>query len=407
MENLVPRFLKYVSYDTASDATSSTSPSTQKQLDFAKVVAQELKEIGLSDVSVDDFAYVYATLPSNMEKEVPVMGFLAHMDVVADVPSAGIKPNIVKNYDGGDIVLNEALGITLSPQAHTDLKKYIGDDIITTDGTTLLGSDNKAGMAEIITAVEWLIKNPEVKHGAVKIAFTPDEEISRGTAHFDVKKFGADFAFTVDANGLGSIVYETFNAASVHARINGRSFHPGASKNKMKNAILIGMAFHSMLPANERPEHTEEYEGFYHLNNMEGGVETALLKYIIRDHDIEKLNARKARMIAAAEYLNKAYGDNTVDLKITDQYRNMREKIEPVMHIVELARDAMRQLGIEPRTEPMRGGTDGAQLSFMGLPCPNISYGGHNVHGKLEYIPVGNMKKCTEVILKMIEINSR
>ena len=407
MENLVKRFLNYVSYDTASDSTSATSPSTAKQLDFAKVVAEELKQIGLTDVSVDDYAYVYATLPSNMDKNTPTIGFLAHMDVVADVPAKDIKPNIVKHYDGGDIVLNSALGVVLSPDIYPDLKNYIGDDIITTDGTTLLGSDNKAGMAEIITAVEYLINNPGIEHGTVKTAFTPDEEISRGTAHFDVDKFGADFAYTVDANGLGSIVYETFNASSVHVRINGRNTHPGAAKNKMKNALLLGMSFHSMLPANERPEHTEDYEGFYHLNNMEGGVESALLKYIIRDHDLHILNERKARMVAAAEFLNKSHGENTVELKITDQYRNMREKIEPVMHIVELARNAMRELGIEPKTQPMRGGTDGAQLSFMGLPCPNISYGGHNVHGKLEYVPVGNMKKCTEVILKIIELNSR
>jgi len=406
-DKMVKRFLKYVSYDTASDANSPSSPSTARQYEFAKVLAEELKEIGLSNVKLDEYAYVYATLPSNMDREVPVIGFLAHMDVVADVPSANIAPQIVKNYDGQDIVLNKEMGIVLSPEIHPELKSYVGQDLITTDGTTLLGSDNKAGIAEIVSAMEYLIGHPELKHGTIKVAFTPDEEISRGTAHFDVPGFAADFAYTVDAGGLGSIVYETFNAASVKVTIHGKNIHPGASKNKMKNALLLAMEYNAMLPANERPAHTEGYEGFYHLNNMDGGVETAVMKYIIRDHDWDILTQRKDRMQAAAEFINKAYGNNTIELEIKDQYRNMAEKIEPVMHIVELAREAMRSLGIEPHTQPMRGGTDGAQLSFKGLPCPNISYGGHNVHGKLEYVPIDSMVKCAKVIIKMIELNSK
>jgi tripeptide aminopeptidase len=406
-EILTKRFLDYVSYDTASDANSSSSPSTARQYEFAKVLAQELRDIGLSDVELNEYAYIYATLPSNLDREVPTIGFLAHMDVVADVPSANIKPRIVDNYDGGDIVLNAGMGLVMSPRDFPDLVNYVGQDLITTDGTTLLGSDNKAGIAEIVTAMEYLIKHPEIEHGTVKIAFTPDEEISRGTEHFDVQKFAADFAFTVDAGGMGSIVYETFNAASVRVTVNGKNIHPGAAKNKMKNALLLAMEFNSMLPANERPAHTEGYEGFYHLNNMDGGVETAVMKYILRDHDWNILSERKEVMRAAAAFINKVYGDKTIELEIKDQYRNMAEKIEPVMEIVELARDAMRSLGIEPRTQPMRGGTDGAQLSFKGLPCPNISYGGHNVHGKFEYVPIQSMVKCTEVILKMIELNSR
>lgn len=404
---MVNRFLKYVSYDTASDANSSTSPSTARQYEFAKVLVEELIDLGLSNVELDEYANIYATLPSNMEKEVPVIGFLAHMDVVADVPSANIKPNIVRNYDGKDIVLNKELGIVLSPDIHTELRNYVGQDIITTDGTTLLGSDNKAGIAEIVTAMEYLINHPEIKHGAIKVAFTPDEEISRGTVHFDVLKFAADFAYTVDAGGVGSIVFETFNAASVTVIVKGKNIHPGASKNKMKNALLLAMEFNAMLPANERPAHTEGYEGFYHLNNMDGGVENAVMKYIIRDHNWSILTQRKDRMSAAAAFMNQVYGEGTITLEIKDQYRNMAEKIETVMHIVELARDAMRALGIEPHTQPMRGGTDGAQLSFKGLPCPNISYGGHNVHGKLEYVPVESMVKCAEVILKIIELNSK
>lgn len=405
MERMVERFLKYVSYDTASDANSPTSPSTAKQSEFAKVLAAELREMGMSDVSIDEYAYVYATLPSNMEKSVPVIGFLAHMDVSADVPTANIKPQIVRNYDGQDILLNAAQGIVLSPRDFPDLKNYVGQDIITTDGTTLLGSDDKAGIATILTAMEYLIKHPEIKHGAVKVGFTPDEEISRGTEHFDVAKFAADFAYTMDAGGLGSIVYETFNAAAVKVTVKGKNIHPGSAKNKMKNALLLGMEFNAMLPANERPAHTEGYEGFYHLNNMDGGVENATLKYIIRDHDSKILAQRKERMTDIAAFMNKVYGEGTIALEIKDQYRNMAEVIESEIHIVELARQAMRELGIEPRTQPMRGGTDGAQLSFMGLPCPNLFYGGHNVHGKMEYVPVGSMVKATEVILKIIELN--
>ncbi|MDP3487875.1 MAG: peptidase T, partial [Bacillota bacterium] len=309
------------------------------------------------------------------------------------------------NYDGQDILLNAAQGIVLSPRDFPDLKNYVGQDIITTDGTTLLGSDDKAGIATILTAMEYLIKHPEIKHGAVKVGFTPDEEISRGTEHFDVAKFAADFAYTMDAGGLGSIVYETFNAAAVKVTVKGKNIHPGSAKNKMKNALLLGMEFNAMLPANERPAHTEGYEGFYHLNNMDGGVENATLKYIIRDHDSKILAQRKERMTDIAAFMNKVYGEGTIALEIKDQYRNMAEVIESEIHIVELARQAMRELGIEPRTQPMRGGTDGAQLSFMGLPCPNLFYGGHNVHGKMEYVPVGSMVKATEVILKIIELN--
>lgn len=407
MSKLVERFLNYVKVDTASDANSPSQPSTFRQVEFGKTLVEEMKAIGLADAHIDEHGYIYATLPGNIDREVPVIGFLAHLDVVADVQSHDVRPQIIHNYDGGDIVLNEVLGHVMSPTDYPELLRYVGQDIITTDGTTLLGADDKAGIAEILTAMEYLINNPQIPHGTIRIAFTPDEEIARGTAKFDVEKFGAAFAYTLDGGAVGGIEYETFNAASAKITIKGKNIHPGASKNKMKNALLLATEFNAMLPAAERPVHTEMYEGFYHLTEINGTPEQAVMKYIIRDHSRDIFEARKARMLKIGEYLNGVYGDGTFTVALTDSYYNMEEQIRPVMHIVETARQAMRELGIEPITNPVRGGTDGARLSFMGLPCPNLFTGGHNAHGTHEYVPVQSMEKAVEVILKIVEIYSR
>lgn len=404
MSKVVERFLKYVKYHTTSDENSNTFPSTEGQLIFARELAKELKELGLSEVEVDENGYVTALLPANTDKKIPTIGFIAHMDTSPDMCGKDVKPQIIENYDGNDIVLNKEKGIILSTSEFPELKNYIGKTLITTDGTTLLGADDKAGIAEIITAIEYLINHPEIEHGNVKIAFTPDEEIGRGVDKFNVKKFACDFAYTVDGGELGTIEYENFNAASAKIKIHGRNVHPGTAKGKMKNSILIGIELQNMLPELERPEHTEGYQGFYHLNNFQGTVEETSMYYIIRDFDKQPFSDKKEYIKSIVEALNKKYGEGTVELELKDQYYNMREVIEKHMHIVETAMEAMRSLGIEPKVVPIRGGTDGARLSFMGLPTPNLFTGGHNFHGKYEFIPIHAMEKAVEVIVKIVEL---
>jgi len=403
MDNLVKRFLKYVSFDTQSDESSDSCPSTRKQYEFGKYLVDELREIGLQDAEIDENGYVYATLEGNVDKKVPVIGFIAHMDTSPDMTGANVKPRIVENYDGNDIVLNEEKNIVMSVNTFPNMLTVKGHDIIVTDGTTLLGADDKAGIAEIVTAVEYLIKHPKIKHGTIKIAFTPDEEIGRGADLFNIEKFGADFAYTVDGAIEGQLEYENFNAAYAKITINGVNVHPGSSKNKMKNSILIAMELNDMLPQAETPSHTENYEGFFHLNSMEGTVERTTLNYIIRDHDRDKFSGRKELMERIVEFLNYKYGEGTVVLEQKDQYYNMREKIEPVMHIIDLAKEAMEQAGVKPLVTPIRGGTDGARLSYMGLPTPNLFTGGQNFHGKFEFVSIDSMKKAVEVIVKIAE----
>lgn len=403
MSKLINRFLQYVKYETTSDESSTSVPSTLNQLEFAKILGKELEEIGLSDVSVDEKGYVMATLPSNTHKQVPTIGFIAHMDTSPDMSGKDVKPRIISNYDGRDIVLNDEKNIIMSIKDFPDLKSYVGKDLITTDGTTLLGADNKAGIAEIITAVEYLIENPNIPHGTVKIGFTPDEEIGRGADYFNVEKFGADFAYTVDGGPIGELEYENFNAATAKISIQGRNVHPGTAKNKMINSILVANELNSMLPVDERPEYTEEYEGFYHIVAFNGTVEKTEIAYIIRDHSMEKFQIKKETLTKAVEFLNHKYG-HIITLEITDSYYNMKEKIQPVMYIIDLAKKAMEELNIKPLIKPIRGGTDGARLSYMGLPCPNLFTGGHNYHGKFEYIPVFAMEKSVETILKIIDL---
>jgi tripeptide aminopeptidase len=407
MQKVVERFLRYVSFDTTSNEDSNSVPSTPGQLVLARELKRELEELGLTDVNLDENGYLMATLPSNTDKSIPTIGFLAHMDTSDGASGANIKPSIVKNYDGGDILLNEQHKLVLSPKEFPELSKYIGQDLITTDGTTLLGADDKAGIAEIVTAVEHLLKHPEVPHGTIRIAFTPDEEIARGIDYFNVEKFNADFAYTIDGGELGELEYENFNAAKADIVINGRSVHPGSAKDKMINSMLLAMEFNSMLPQFETPGHTEGYEGFFHLEKIAGRVETTSMKYIIRDFDKSKLEARKDRVRKITEYLNDKYGKDTVLLELEDQYFNMREKIEPVIHVIDNAKEAMRSVGVTPLVTPIRGGTDGARLCFMGLPTPNIFTGGINFHGRYEYIPINSMNKAVEVILKLVEIYSR
>ncbi len=403
MSKLIDRFLQYVKHETTSDESSTSVPSTSNQLEFAKILGRELEEIGLSDVSVDENGYVMATLPSNTENKAPIIGFIAHMDTSPDMSGNNVKPKIISNYNGEDIVLNDEENIIMSTKDFPDLKDYIGHDLITTDGTTLLGADNKAGIAEIITAVEYLIQNPHIPHGTVKIGFTPDEEIGRGADCFDVEKFGADFAYTVDGGPIGELEYENFNAATAKIYIQGRNVHPGTAKNKMINSILIANELNSMLPVYERPEYTEGYEGFYHLMAFNGSVEKTEIAYIIRDHSMEKFETKKETLKRAAEFLNHKYGD-IITLEISDSYYNMKEKIEPVMYVIDIAKKAMENLDIKPLIKPIRGGTDGARLSYIGLPCPNLFTGGHNYHGRFEYIPIFAMEKSVETILKIIEL---
>ncbi len=403
MSDVLNRFFKYISFDTQSKDNVEEFPSTEKQRVLAKELAAELQAMNAEEVTVDEYGYVYATIPATMEKNVPVLGFIAHMDTAPAYSGTGIKPRIVKNYDGSDIVLNEETGVTMRVSDFPDLLDYKGQDIVTTDGTTLLGADDKAGVSEIMTMAEYLLSHPEIPHGKLRIGFTPDEEVGRGADFFDVKGFGADVAYTVDGGALGELEYENFNAASARVIIHGSNIHPGSSKGKMRNALLMAMEFHGMLPVHENPMYTEGYEGFYHLDSMGGTVEEARLEYIIRDHSKEKFEAKKEFIKQAAEYLNKRYPAGTVELILKDSYYNMREMVEPHMYLIDIARTAMEETGIKPLIHPIRGGTDGARLSYMGLPCPNLCTGGHNFHGKFEFIPVQSMEKVVELLLKIVE----
>ncbi len=403
-EKVLERFLRYIKIDTQSNENSETTPSTEKQFALAKILKQELEELGLQDISLDDKCYLMATLPANTDAKIPTIGFIAHMDTSPDMPGSVEKPNFVYNYNGDDIVINKEKNLVLTTKEFPELNDYIGKTIITTDGTTLLGADDKAGIAEIITAVEFLVHNPQIKHGTIKVGFTPDEEIGRGVDHFDVKKFNADFGYTLDGGGIGELEYENFNAAGAKVFIQGRNIHPGYAKDKMINAMLVAMEFNAMLPVNQRPEFTENYDGFFHIVRMEGTVENAMLQYIIRDHDKVKFENKKKLFTDCVDFLKNRYGADVLKLEMKDQYYNMKEQVLPVFHIVETAQKAMELVGVKPKVVPIRGGTDGARLSYMGLPCPNIFAGGHNFHGKFEYVPVESMVKATEVILKIIEL---
>ena len=401
MKKVDERFLEYVKVDTKSDTTTGTTPSTKGQLVLADILAKELKEMGLNDVTISEYGYVYATLEKNCNKEIPTIGFIAHMDTAPDYSGKDVNPQIVKNYDGGDIKLNE--DTILSPKFSPELKNYIGKTLITTDGNTLLGADDKAGIAEIMTAVEYLINHPEIEHGDIKIGFTPDEEIGEGADHFDVKYFGADFAYTIDGGAIGELEYENFNAAGVKVTIKGVNVHPGYAKNKMVNSITIANEFASMLPVDEVPEKTSGYEGFYHLIELNGTVENTSMQYIIRDFFNDTFVKRQERLKEIEKDLNQKYGEGTVTVDIKEQYRNMKEMVEPVIHIVDNAKRAMEEAEVTPEIRPIRGGTDGSRLSYMGLPTPNMFTGGENFHGKYEYIALESMEKAVEVIVNIVK----
>jgi tripeptide aminopeptidase len=401
---IIERFTSYVIVDTQSNESSKSCPSTPGQLTLAKQLVDELKSIGMTEVTLDENGYVMATLPSNTEKDVPTIGFLAHLDTATDFTGKNVKPRIVERYDGNDIVLNEEQQIVLSPQDFPELPQYKGHTLVTTDGTTLLGADNKAGIAEIMTAMAYLIQHPEIKHGRIRVAFTPDEEIGRGPHRFDVKAFDAVYAYTMDGGPLGELEYESFNAAAAKLTFKGKNVHPGTAKGKMIHSAKMAMEFHQQLPASEAPEHTEGYEGFYHLISFNGDVEETKLHYIIRDFERESFEDRKAKVASLVDDLKKKYGQDRIVLEMNDQYYNMRDKIEPVMEIVDLAHQAMENLGIKPIIKPIRGGTDGSQLSYMGLPTPNIFTGGENYHGRFEYISVDNMVKAVHVIIEVAKL---
>ena len=406
-KHILNRFISYVKIDTESDPKSTSTPSTLKQWDLANKLAEELKSIGMQDVSIDANAYIMASLPSNVAHKVPAIGFVSHFDTSPDFTAANVKPQIIENYDGSDIVLNKEENIVLSPDYFEDLLLYKGQTLITTDGTTLLGADDKAGICEIISAMEYLIQHPEIKHGPIKVGFTPDEEIGRGAHKFDVEKFGADWAYTMDGSQIGELEYENFNAAGAVIKVNGKIVHPGYAKGKMINSMYYATRFIEALPKNETPEQTEDYEGFYHLHSMEGKVEATELSYIVRDHDRTKFEARKQHLLDLVKTLNKDIGHTVFEIDIKDQYYNMKEMVLPVMHIVDIAEAAMRELNIQPLIKPIRGGTDGSQLSFMGLPCPNIFAGGHNFHGRYEYVPLESILSATEVICKIAELTQK
>ena len=403
MEQLIDRFLRYVSVDTQSNPESESQPSAAKELDLLKMLKEELEAMGV-EAELDEYGYVMATIPSNCGKDVPAVGFIAHVDTAPDASGKDIKPQIIKNYDGGDIALKGVEGLYLKVEDFPEMKDYEGQTLITTDGTTLLGADDKAGVAEIMDAVQYIIEHPELKHGKICIGFTPDEEIGRGVVKFDVEKFGADYAYTMDGGAVGELEYENFNAASASVKIQGSNLHPGYAKGKMKNAILIGMELNSLLPVEQRPEYTCGYEGFFHIIGFNGSVEEATFSYIIRDHDMDLYEKRKQTMQECVDFINKKYGEGTASVEIKHQYYNMRKMVEPHYHIIEKAVKAMEMEGIKPRIQPIRGGTDGANLSFKGLPCPNIFAGGHNFHGKLEFVPLESMIKASKVILNIISL---
>ena len=400
--NITERFLKYVSFCTTSDEETNMTPSTPGQMEFAKYLAEELKEIGMQEVTLDENGYVMATLPANAEGK-PTIGFIAHMDTAPDASGKNVKARIVENYDGQDIVLNAEKNIVFEVAKYPEILDYMGQDIIVTDGTTLLGADDKAGLAEIVTACEYLIQHPEIQHGKIRVGFTPDEEIGQGADHFDVAKFGCDFAYTMDGGAVGELEYENFNAAGCKVKVHGVNVHPGYGYHKMINSMRIANHFATMLPRWETPEHTQGYEGFYHLIAMNGSVEETTLQYIIRDHDRARFESRKREIEHLARKINQEYGEGTVEVEIRDQYYNMREMVEPVMHIVTLVEEAMKEVGVTPKVQPIRGGTDGARLSFEGLPCPNIFAGGVNFHSRFEYLPIPSMEKAMQVILKIVE----
>lgn len=402
-EHIINRFISYVTIDTESDPNNPAFPSTEKQWDLANLLVKELKEIGMSDVTLDDNCYIMATLPSNLEYEVPTIGFVSHIDTSPDFTGANVNPQIHEDYDGGDIVLNEKENIVLSPSYFDDLLQYKGQTIITTDGTTLLGADDKAGITEIVSAMEYLINHPEIKHGTIRICFTPDEEVGKGAHKFDVEKFGAEWAYTMDGSQIGELEYENFNAAGAKVTITGKIVHPGYAKGKMINSMTIASDFISRLPSNEVPEKTTGYEGFFHLHSLTGKVEQTVLQYIIRDHDKGLFEERKQLIQEIVDTMNAELGSDLIQIEIKDQYYNMKEKVVPVMHIVDIAEEVMKDLGITPLIKPIRGGTDGSQLSYMGLPCPNIFAGGHNFHGRYEYVPVESILKATEVIVGIAE----
>ena len=401
---VIERFLKYVTFDTQSDESTGVTPSTPKQMVFAQYLKTELEELGLKDISLDENGYLFATLPSNVDHEVPVVGFIAHMDTSPDMSGENVKPRIVEKYDGKDIPLCAEENIILSPANFPELLDHVGEDLIVTDGHTLLGADDKAGIAEIVGAVAYLIAHPEIKHGDIRIGFNPDEEIGLGAHKFDVEKFGAKWAYTMDGGEVGELEFENFNAAAAKIRVKGRNVHPGYAKNKMINSLLVANEYASLLPANETPGTTEGYEGFYHLIGMEGEVENTVLSYIVRDHDREKFEARKQALLNYAAQLNEKYGEGTVTVELKDQYYNMRQQVEPLMYIIDIAFAAMQEAGVTPKVKAIRGGTDGAQLSFKGLPCPNIFAGGLNFHGRYEFVPIQNMEKAMKVIVKIAEL---
>lgn len=404
---VIERFLKYVTFDTQSDESTGVTPSTPKQMVFAQYLKTELEELGLKDISLDENGYLFATLPSNVDYEVPVVGFIAHMDTSPDMSGENVKPRIVEKYDGKNIPLCAEENIILSPANFPELLDHVGEDLIVTDGHTLLGADDKAGIAEIVGAVAYLIAHPEIKHGDIRIGFNPDEEIGLGAHKFDVKKFGAKWAYTMDGGEVGELEFENFNAAAAKIRVKGRNVHPGYAKNKMINSLLVANEYASLLPANETPGTTEGYEGFYHLIGMEGEVENTVLSYIVRDHDREKFEARKQALLDYAAQLNEKYGEGTVTVELKDQYYNMRQQVEPLMHIIDIAFAAMQEAGVTPKVKAIRGGTDGAQLSFKGLPCPNIFAGGLNFHGRYEFVPVQSIEKAMNVVVKIAELTAK
>lgn len=403
MEKILDRFLRYVAIDTQSDENSESQPSAAKELDLLKLLCKELNDMGV-EATLDEYGYVMGSIPSNIDKKVPAIGFIAHVDTSPDASGKDVKPQIIKDYDGGDIELKGVPGLFLKPSEFPELLAHKGETIITTDGTTLLGADDKAGVAEIMDAVQYIVEHPEFKHGDIKIGFTPDEEIGRGVVKFDVKRFGADYAYTMDGGEIGELEFENFNAASAKIHIQGRNVHPGYAKDKMKNAILIGMEFNDLLPIGQRPELTEGYDGFFHIISFKGSVEEADFGYIIRDHDRKKFEEKKEFIVQCAHFINVKYGEGTATLEVKDQYYNMREQVEPYYFIVEKAVKAMEMAGIKPKIQPIRGGTDGANLSFKGLPCPNIFAGGMNFHGKMEFAPLENIEKASEVVLNIIKL---